>query len=275
MLSRVLFRLSFLLMLASCLSCSMERKLAKKYLNEHKGESLMLSPVDIIYKENPAAYIDTRKFITPGQQDSVAFFSSKYVQYVSDSIFLTHFMNSMIETLESYSFKVYMDQEANLFLASPKPGWIVQVAQMSLLEDYIVSSVPGYDILGDQYSFQFNINEVSLDTWLEVNRVNTNQSKQLLYLSGYIQDDTSQRISLDYIDGQFYYRNDNDTIHLDNIYEMAEASGQKHAELLFDYFLNDYVQRNMEGVKPRLKFHYNRFWNRLEIHPLEFFEFIE
>lgn len=274
MYSRILFRLSFLLMLLSSLSCSTERKLAKKYLNEHRGESLMLSPVDIIYKENPAAFIDTRKYTTPEQQDSVAFYASKYVQFVSDSIFLTHFMNSMIETLESFSFNVFMDQEANLFLASPKPGWIVQIAQMSLVEDYSISSVTGYDTEGEEYSFQFKINEVSLDTWLDVNRVNSSQSKQLLFLSGYIQDDTTKRISLDYSFGEFYYRNDNDSIHLNNIYEMADASGQKHAELLFDHFMNDYIQQNMKGTKPRKSFHYNKIWNRLESHPWEFFEVI-
>ncbi|MBK7213630.1 MAG: hypothetical protein IPH88_10145 [Bacteroidales bacterium] len=273
--NRVLFRLAFLLMLASCLSCSTERKLAKKFLNEHKGESLMLSPVDFIYKENPAAYIDTRKYTTPEQQDSVAFYSSKFVQHVSDSIFLTLFMNSLIETLESYSFNVFMDQEANLFLASPKPGWILQMAQMSLVEDYSISSVSGYDYEGEEFIHQFRVNEVSLDTWLEVNRVNTVQSKQLLFLSGYIRDDTSRRISLDYDFGQFYYTNDNDSIDLDNIYEMADASGRKHAELLFDYFMNDYIQRNMQGVLPKMSFHYNSIWNRLENHPWEYFELIK
>ena len=100
------------------LNDSAERNLGRQYVNNHKGDAIMLSPCNFLYKENPGAYVDLSRFPKPQQQDSVAYFNSSYMQFVSDSVFLTLFTNSLIDELSSLGYDVVLDQSADLFLNS-------------------------------------------------------------------------------------------------------------------------------------------------------------
>jgi hypothetical protein len=54
---------------------------------------------------------------------------------------------------------------------------------------------------------------------------------------------------------------------------MASQSGQKHADLLFDYFMNDYIRRNLGSYNGiRKEMHYNHKMNRINAGLLERFE---
>jgi len=258
-------------------SCGTERRLAREYIRKHKGEGIMLSPTDILYKENLGALIDTVTFPTLAQQDSVAYFTSSYAQYVSDSIVLTRFTNRLIDELSSYGYQVILDQAADKFLALNKPSWIIQLAQLQLEED----SYPGYAYAFDDdeqaYEQEYPIHVIALNSWTEVSPVNqgTTGVRQLLFLSGYIDDDAPAAVSLDYYRGTFYLNDLRDVLTFDDVYRMAEDLGKKHAELLFDYFLNDYVRRNLPaGHTHRKELHYNRQFGVLEEGISERFEVI-
>lgn len=96
-----------------------------------------------------------------------------------------------------------------------------------------------------------------MSTWFEVSRANTG-NRQLLYLEGYIQDDFHMEVDFDLMEGTVGLLGNRDSLEIDNVYQMAEQSGQKHAELLFDYFMNDYIRENLPaGIVHREYFHYN------------------
>jgi len=100
-------------------------------------------------------------------------------------------------------------------------------------------------------------------------------ARQMLYLSGFISDEAGQYISLEFYNGQFYLNDYRYTIDLDDIYLMATASGKKHAELLTDYFMNDYIRRNLKNSKTvRKEMHYNRKFNKISAGLMERFEVI-
>ncbi|NVO21037.1 MAG: hypothetical protein HXX13_15150 [Bacteroidetes bacterium] len=258
------------------ISCSAERKLARKYVREHQGEGIMLMPTNFLYKENPGAYIDTDKFPSSDQQDSVAFYSSNYVQYVSDSMVLTLFTNYLIDGLVDYGYKVNLEDNADQFLSSGKPTWIIQLSQLQLEENFIPRYIYGYDDEDEEYMDEYRQNVISLNSWLEVNHLNAeNARKQMLYLSGFIEDDPNQVASLEYYKGQFYMVNSRDTISMRDVYSMAAASGKKHAELLFDYFMNDYIRVNMPaGDAHRKEMHFDRKLNRIQAGLIEKFDLV-
>jgi hypothetical protein len=236
----------------------------------------MISPVNFLYKENLGAYIDTNKFPLSSQQDSVAYYTSSYVQFVSDSIFLTNFTNSLIDELASYGYNVTLDESADLFLNSEKAKWIVQLSQLQLAEDFIPRRVYGYDDNDEEYFMEYRQNVISLYSWIDVNPLNAdNGKKQLLYLEGFITDYPIQDISLDYIGGEFYFRDFRDTISIFNIYNMANESGKKHAELLFDYFMNDYIRSMLpKSIANRKEMHYDHKLHRIEAGLSERFDVI-
>ncbi len=267
---------SFALLISVLVSCSPERNLARAYVRNHKWDGIMLSPCNQLFKANPGAYMDKSRFTTEAEQDSVAYYSSSYVQYVSDSVFLTLFTNSLIDELGSMGFQVVMDQSADLFLNSPNPAWIVQLTQLQLEEDFTVKYAYGYDDEDREYYQDYRINSVGLNSWTEVNRVNSEEgTKQLLYLSGFIEDDLNQAVRLDFYRGQFYFSNSRDTISLADIYRMASQSGKKHAELLFDYFMNDYIRRNLHhSAATRREMHYSPKMNKITAGLPERFEVV-
>ena len=268
--------LLWIFLATSLVSCSLERKLAREYVRDHHSEGIMLSPAEYIYKDNLGAFIDIQKYPGRLQQDSVAFFSSQFVQHVSDSIFLTLFTNSLIEELEAFGYHVTLDQAADQFLSSHNPSWIVQLSQMQLEEDYNPEVVYGYDDEDQEYVQEYKVNTISLNSWTEVSPINSGKgARQMLFLSGYISDDAGQYVTLEYYNGQFYLNDYRYTIDLDDIYGMAINSGKKHAELLTDYFMNDYIRRNMNSSKAvRKEMHYNRKLNKISAGLLERFEVI-
>jgi hypothetical protein len=274
--TRFLHIILFFFVAGLMFSCSVERNLARRYVKGHKGDGVLLSPVNFLYKDYLGAYIDTDKYPKPEQQDSVAYYQSNYVQYILDSVFLTNFTNSLIEGLEDYGFKVILDQSADRFFDSGKPEWIIQLAQLQLEEDDQPAYVYGYDDEDNEYYQEYKIHTLSLNSWLEVNRLNSDKTaKQMLYLSGYIEDDQNGTVSLDYYKGAFYFEDYRDTISFDNIYKMSISSGKKHADLLFDYFMNDYIRRNLPaGAGTRKEMHYDGKFHSINSRLIERFDVI-
>lgn len=247
-------------------SCSPERRLARQFLKVHKGEGILLSPSNLIYKTNLGATIDAQSFPTAEQQDSVAYFSSEFVQFVSDSVFLSEFTNSFIEELHKLGYHVILEDEPDKFLSGSKPAWVVSLAQLQLEEDYTTEPVYGYNDDDEEYILQYPVNKISLNTWIEVSPVNTSfGNRQLLFMSGYIEDEKNANISLDYYKGQFYLNDFRIVINMDAIYKMADDSGEKLALLLFDYFMNDFIRRNLANTSaPRREMHYNKVFGTIE-----------
>lgn len=269
--------LVFLILLYLLSSCTAEHKLARQYIRNHKGEGVLVSPSDFLYKLNSGAYINESLYPDPEQQDSVAYFSSTFVQYISDSVFLSAFTNSLLEELFKMGYQVSLDKELDQFLSSPKPSWVVSLAQLQIEEDYSSSVVYGYNDDDEEYSMQYPVYTVSLNSWLEVSPVNTVLgARQLLFLSGFIEDEQNMNVALEYYRGQFYFNDDRAKIGLEDIYSMASGSAKKIADMLFDYFMNDYIRRNIKDTEnPRREMHYNRIFNSIEEGLPERFEVIK
>jgi hypothetical protein len=63
---------------------------------------------------------------------------------------------------------------------------------------------------------------------------------------------------------------------MNDVYKMAFDLGQKHAELLFDYFMNDYIRENLPaGIVNRQYFRFDRKSNSLKKGLKERFEVVK
>lgn len=239
--------------------CSAEHKLARDYVKNHSGTGVMILPLFEMYKDNLAITYDTAVKYTPQQFDSIAWAQSVYIPFVSDSVFLTLFTNSLIDELGASGYDVYVDGGSDIFLSLPDPKWMVQIAQLQLNENHRIDSHEVYSTDSDEpYYEDFRINQVSLSSWFDVSRANSSV-KQMLYLEGYIQDDFKLGVDLDLMEGSLGFMGNRDSLQISNIYQMAEQSGQKHGELLFDYFMNDYIREHLPaGIVNREYYHYNR-----------------
>lgn len=248
-------------MLAVLLStgCSPERKLARKYIKNHKGSGILIVPLYDLYKDNLTISYDTNVLFSEEQFDSIAWEQSVFIKHISDSVFLTTFTNSLIDELSASGYDVYLDGSMDIFLSLPDPKWIIQIAQLQINEDHRIDDHERYSVeTGEFYGVGYRINQVDMSSWLEVSRANSG-NKQVLYLEGYIQDDFNQGVDIDLMAGSLGLTSNRDSIEVNDMYRMAHQSGQKHAELLLDYFMNDYIRANLpNGIINREFYHYNR-----------------
>jgi hypothetical protein len=239
-------------------ACSPERNLAKDYVNKYRGNGVMIIPDFVLFKDNRTIGYDTSIKYTPAQFDSIAWAQSCFIKNVSDSIYLTNFTNSLIDELSAIGYDVYVDGSSDVFLSLPDPKWMVQIAQLQLDEDHHLMFHQMYSVdTGEPYTQSTRINQVLLSSWFEVSRANT-ANKQMLYLEAYIEDDFKTGIDFDLAEGSVGMSASRDSIGMENVYEMAADLGKKHADLLFDYFMNDYIREHLpSGIVRREYFHYD------------------
>lgn len=239
-------------------ACSPERNLAREYVKNHKGNGVMIVPLYQIYKDNLSIRYDTAVKYSPEQMDSIAWEQSCYIKHISDSLFLTTFTNSMINKLTADGYDVYVDGSSDIFLSLPDPKWMVQIAQLQLNEQHNLNYFKIYSIeTGEPYTDALRINKINLSSWFEVSRANS-ENKQVLYLDGYIQDDIKRGVNFDLMEGSIGLEQIRDSMRVNDVYQMAFDMGQKHAEMLFDYFMNDYIRENLpQGIVNRLYFRFD------------------
>jgi len=240
-------------------ACSPERNLARTYVKNHTGNGVMIVPLYELYKDNLSITFDTTVKYTPGQFDSIAWEQSCYIKHISDSLFLTTFINSMINKLTADEYDVYVDGGSDVFLSLPDPKWIVQIAQLQLNEQHTRNYYELYPVDGsDPYTESLRMNQVSLNSWLEVSRANAG-NKQVLYLEAYIEDDIKRGINFDLMEGSVGIEQIRDSMKVNDVYIMAHDLGKKHAEMLFDYFMNDFIRENLPaGIVNRQYFRFDR-----------------
>lgn len=235
----------------------------------------MIVPLYEIYKDNLSIISDTTVKYSLEQFDSIAWVQSCFIKHISDSLFLTTFTNNMINKLTADGYDVYVDGSSDIFLSLPDPKWVVQIAQLQLNENHSLNYYDLYSVEGgDPVTESLRINQVNLGSWLEVSRANTG-NKQVLYLDGYIQDDIKRGISFDLMEGSMGIEQIRDSMKVNDVYRMAFDSGQKHAEMLFDYFMNDYIRENLpEGIVDRQYFRFDRKSKKLKKGLKEKFEVV-
>jgi len=257
-------------------SCSVERNLAHKYVHEYKGNGILIVPTYELFKDNLTIGYDTAMHYNSTQLDSIAWAQSYFIKQISDSAFLTTFTNALIDELSLYGYDVYVDGGADAFLSLPDPKWIVQISQLQFSEEHNSFYGQAYGESFSKSEALYKWNKILLDSWIDVNKANTD-SQNLLYLNAYMQDDMKSDIetvkkSDNYVQEVFI----RDSLDIEDTYLMANLLGKKHAELLFDYFMNTYVCENLPiAVEYRKYFHYNRKSRSLIGYSDERFQVIE
>jgi hypothetical protein len=130
---------------------------------------------------------------------------------------------------------------------------------LQLNEQYTKNYYELYPVDGSApYTESLRMNQVSLSSWLEVSRANAG-NKQVLYLEAYIQDDFKRGVTFDLMEGSVGIEQIRDSMNVNDVYIMANDLGRKHAEMLFDYFMNDYIRENLPaGIVNRQYFRFDR-----------------
>jgi hypothetical protein len=258
-------------------SCTPEQKLAHGFIKNPPPIAIQLISPDALLKYNhKGEMIHGFDSLTAHQQDSALYASSEYIQYVDDSIFLEKYVNSFIDELRSLGFKVFVEESIDSFLRAQPQSYMLTMAQVEL-DEYLFPLVDSA-YYGDSIFYKrFDINAVDETSWFEVSKINTPKPHKTTLRSTLTASDS--------FDGKFYlngfssevmYKYTIDPLRISDIYDLARYSGKKHANYLYDYFMNQYVAIHLpEGEKMQGHLHYNHQDKLLEYSDEERFDVVK
>jgi hypothetical protein len=250
-------------------SCSFERKLAQTFIKTPPEIDIQLFTPGILFKFNhKGEEIDGFNGLTDAQQDSALYASSKFVQYVSDSIFLEQYLNSFIEELRALGFNVFLDNSVDSFLQRQPQSYVVNISQVQL-DEYTFPLEDSQPFDDTVYYKSFKLNAVDASTWFELSKINTpNPKKTILYSSFTASDGFEGNFLINTFTLGVQYKYKIDSLRLKDLYELSDYKGKKDASYLFDFFMNRYIAHHLpEGMDPENYLHYNRF--RKSLSPVE------
>lgn len=233
----------FILLLPA--SCITEQKLADQYMDRIPVSPVFIMPQYELFKDNFSIISDTNMHFSPIQFDSIGWVQSYYLQYISDSIFLTQFTNSMISELTLLGFNVFVSDSSVIFDSLNDPKKVIKIAELRLSEEHGIE-YSYIDVVNNEKVsiYGFHGNRVCLDSWLEDLRPDTS-AKKVLHMEGCYTDNFVPGFDPEQMKDVKDARNFRDSLEIDDLYRLADASGRKHAELLLDYFITCYIRENL------------------------------
>ncbi len=242
-------------------SCSIERKIAKQYIELNKPGSMLILIPDYVYKNSLKQFeIENADSLNEWTLDSTLFANSLYIQNISDSIILEKYIDNLIIGLKQYGFKIFTESQTDTFMLISPPSFIVNIAQIEL-EEYIMP-VRDEEFFndGNLYYMEFDLNAVNINSWFEITELNIqDQERKILFASDYTFDDIEGSFRQMPFTWEVKYKYTIDTLTVDDIYDFAEFLGKEYAAYIYDYIMNEYIKKHLpENVLPDYYFHYNR-----------------
>lgn len=241
-------------------SCLVERQLAGKFIAEWTPPAVLVMAPEYVLKENlKAEKMFLRTDLSQTQKDSAAFFSSLFLNEISDSSLIETYVNAFVKGLRDQGYVVFVEADLDTFLAWKGEAYVFNMAQL-LLEEYIIP-------LSEQASFddtlvyykKFELNALSINSWFELSPMNApDDEPHLLYASHYLHDYLKGRFTRHPIKGTVVYKYEKRPVETRDIYRLAEVLGKKYAGWLTDYFINSYIQDSLpEGLEPEVRYTYD------------------
>jgi len=231
-------------------------KVAREYVKHH-SDTILIIPSYELFKDNLTIRYDTNTVYSAEQFDSIAWVQSLYIQHVSDSVFLTTYTNSLINSLNEIGYTVFIIDSTEIQDSLPDSKWKITIEQLQLNEERNVEEIempqPDENAV-DFVTKQVNVNRVYLAGWFKANATG-NEISQLLYFEAWGEDSfnaETKRLN----SGSLSETVIRDSITMDKVYLLASLIGEKHAELLFNYFLNQYLKDELQPGKLKNGYYY-------------------
>ncbi len=254
-----MFVLPGLLLLLVFPSCTMERKLGKEFLAQTPQISIeVYTPVNLYKFSHKGEKIPGFDSLSGPQQDSALYASSRFIRYVDDSTLLDKYVNAFIDGLREIGFRVFVDSNVDTILRTEQQAYVVNMSQVQL--DEYFEPYEDSEPVGDTVFYKsFELNSVDASCWFELNKYNVVKPvKTLLYSSFTASDGFTSNFIMNDFNMTLKYRYKIDSLKMNDIYDLASFSGRRHANYLFDYFMNQFISIHMpEGMEILGYLHYS------------------
>lgn len=233
----------FLLILSSLLfvSCSPHKNIAYNFVKKSKGASVAFYLPDELKK------INIREDCNPENDDLAALDENqlndtinartKIVNKIDDEIFLDVLYASFKETMKDYNIEIEYWEDGN-----QKPDslhWVIDLSHIEVQE--LIMLIASY--CGSENNYEFlPFTNVNVASWFEL--INSENSNFLFSEQNYEEYIVDCYYTLDTINN--YVRNiEYHDVTIDGFYDYAVMLGRLYAGYTYDFFMNDYVKKEM------------------------------
>ncbi|RLC25836.1 MAG: hypothetical protein DRH21_03455 [Deltaproteobacteria bacterium] len=241
-------------------SCYPEYKLAKSYIDSEPDNSIMILPIDYLFKSNlKIEELGDTAGMSEWEIDSALMDNSIFLKDISDSIVLETFINSLMMEFEKLGFAVYTEDYIDSFLFFQSPAYILNIAQLEL-EEHSFEFEDSELIRGIEYYKKLQLNAININTWLEISALNADEEgRELFYANETIADIVDGHFGENLFTGKVKYNYRIVKMDEEIIYRYCELLGRRYAGYTYDYIMNEYIKQNFPSNKKlRFYMHYNR-----------------
>ena len=228
-------------------SCQVERDIAREFVQQDNDISVLLLTDTTLYKLNDKVKdIPNFDSLSVDVQDSLWMANTLYLDSVDDKKVINTLYSRIKSELEYFEFHVYTMKNKKDFDALNSEAYIFKISQVELEEDkYTYTNEYSFPHDTTVYFKNHDLNKIDLNCWFDlIPKDSSTDHKKVFYNSFSIEDK---------LDGSFYKDQSNSVkykyriipIQLNDIYYLTAYSGNKHANYLFNYFMNKYIRAEM------------------------------
>ncbi|MBN3035100.1 MAG: hypothetical protein JW861_05905 [Bacteroidales bacterium] len=258
-------------------SCSPEWKLAREYFATKPSTSVMILPAEFVFKTSHKEDIpeDTSGWQN-WQADTALMNRSTFIQYLSDSIILESYINSMINEFSGLGFHVYLEDHADEFLFTGGRAYILNIAQIEV-EEYYWDYYDSEELGGMVYSKTLTQEAVGIHFWLEFTQLNPRkEGRRLFYDLLELQDEVDGYFTESLFTGEVTYKYFISELEPSDIHSAFGVLGRIHAGYVMDFIMNQYIGEHLPpGRVQRYYLHFNRAEEKFEPASRDRFEVLE
>ena len=249
--------LSAVLALVFFSSCSLERRLARDFVDQQQRPAVILKKPPqfylVSYKETTQDTAGLQKW----QVDSIRYHESEIVQHVNPDSAQDFFFSAFKNQLEQLNFRVFQGNEIARLLSNDTARPLVMRFPQMELEEFTKPYAHEEFLRGKKYYKNFDLDAVNLNSWLQLSRRGA-EGAEFYFISDSITD---------VVDGQFYisektgkvkFRYKYYDVKTEDIYRFMQDMGRNYAQYVFDHYLNRFVDANRNSSARReFLYHYN------------------
>lgn len=243
--------LLFLLITVLASSCSIERKVAKQFVNDAGNNAVMLLFPDQVFLVNSKKEDEQPAFFFGDiQYDSTLIDETIVFAELDNDELLKAFRLSMSNELNNYGFKVFPESEMENFLMQDSNLYMVNVAQIELQEftTLVEDAINVGEII---YTKDIWLNGVNMAVWIELNAANnkTFAQPQVLFAENNLYDRYDGFFTQRFLTGDIDYRLTIDTITSRDVMVFVQYLGRLYAAYTFDFLMNHNIERAIPEVQ--------------------------
>jgi hypothetical protein len=145
---------------------------------------------------------------------------------------------------------VYSSDQIVEFLTLGNHAYQVHLAQIEVEES--IYPFRAEEVFFDSvlYFEDFDLDKVSLNSWFEISKLNDIQAENLvLYATDFVNQELEGRFTSNVFTGEVKFKYNLSPLALEDVYTLAAVAGERYANYIFDFIMNQYIYLNFPDDK--------------------------